>query len=101
MLDSLGMDEAGIDALQIAIKNMHGVDSKWIESVPVHETFKGETVWQGEVQVFELMGHAKAKRAYAWSHATEGARRRFVAVLGIAPVNSAVDAVRAAIASGR
>jgi IS1 family transposase len=38
------MDPSGIPALQDAIRHMHGVESKWIESVPVTETFKGETV---------------------------------------------------------
>jgi hypothetical protein len=42
--------------------------------------------------------HATAKRAYAWSHAIDGsAKRKFVAVLGEGPVNSATSAVRAAI----
>ncbi len=93
-------DEAGIDALKDAIKNMHGCDSAWLESVPVRETFKDKLVWEGEVQVFRLIGHPKAQRAYAWSHATEGKRRRFVAVLEIPPVVDAVTAVRVAIAAG-
>jgi hypothetical protein len=94
------MDEAGIDALRDAIKNMHGCDSRWLESVPVKETFQGAIVWDGEVQVFELTGHPKAKRAYAWSHATEGKKRRFVAVLGLPPVDGPAAAVRVAIAAG-
>ena len=79
---------------------MHGCDSKWIESVPVTETFQGATVWNGEVQVFELVGHKAAARAYAWSHATEGARRKFYAVLHAGPVTSPLMAVRASIAAG-
>jgi len=94
------MDEAGTDALREAIKNMHGCDSEWVESVPVVEKFKGEVVWAGEVQVFDLIGHPKAKRAYAWSHATEGTKRRFVAVLGLPPVDGPQAAVRIAIAAG-
>ena len=91
------MDEAGNDALQEAIKNMHGVASTWIESAPVHETFNGETVWNGEVQVYELTGHLEARRCYAWSHTTKGTRRRFYAMLGVGAVTDAVTAVRAAI----
>lgn len=93
------MDEAGDDALKEAIKNMHGCASTHVESVSVHETFNGQTVWQGEVQVYELTGHPKAKRAYAWSHATTGTKRRFYAVLELGPVKDAVTAVRAAIAA--
>jgi hypothetical protein len=70
------MDEAGTQALQEAIKNMHGCDSTWLESVHVTEKFKGRVVWDGEVQVFAITGHPKATRCYAWSHATEGTKRR-------------------------
>lgn len=94
------MDDAGLDALREAIRHMHGCESTWVESVPVRETFRGEVVWDGEVQVFELAGHPRAARAYAWSHVTEGSKRRFYAVLGLPPVVDAVTAVRAAIAAG-
>ena len=91
------MDEAGIPALQEAIRHMHGVEAEWLESVPVHETHDGQTVWQGEVQVFSVE-HPKATRCYAWSHeAGPGGRRRFHAVLGAGPVVGAVEAVRVAI----
>lgn len=92
------MDDAGVEALRDAIRHMHGLEGRWIESVPVHETFEGRTVWEGEVQVFEVE-HPKATRCYAWSYATTGAKRRFMAVLGMGPVKSAADAVRAAIAA--
>lgn len=55
-------------------------------------------MWQGAVRVFALTGHPSgATRAYAWSYRTEGTRRRFMAVLGVPPVDSAVMAVRASI----
>ena len=91
------MDPAGLPALLDAIRHMHGCEARWGESVPVHETHDGKTVWDGEVQVFDLVGHPKAARAYAWSHATEGTRRRFHAVLGIPPVDSAAMAVRTSV----
>jgi hypothetical protein len=91
------VDPAGLTALQDAIRHMHGCEATWMESVPVKETFRDETVWEGEVQVFELRGHPVAERAYAWSHATDGPRRRFVAVLGVGPIQDAVAAVRASI----
>lgn len=91
------VDDAGIPALVEAIKHMHGCDATWIESVPVRETFEGAVVWEGEVQVFDLTGHPMAKRAYAWSHATTGQKRRFFAILAIPPVASPRDAVNAVI----
>lgn len=61
--------------------------------------FQGKTVWQGDVEVFDLKQHPKAKRAYAWGH-LDGAKdeeTRFVAVLELPPINSPETAVRAAI----
>jgi hypothetical protein len=92
------MDPAGIPALKEAIRHLHGLEAKWIESVPVHEQHEGRTVWEGEVQVFAVT-HPKATRVYAWSHETEGGRRRFHAVLGAPPVDGAEMAVRTAVLS--
>src|SRR5258708_6556792 len=95
------MDEAGLPALQDAIQHLHGLRSEWIESVPIRETFKGEVVWEGEVQVFAVE-HPMASRAYAWSHPSGPAgRRKFFVVLGVPPVDSALKAVQASIASGQ
>jgi hypothetical protein len=88
-----------IEELKDVIRKLHGVESTHVESVPVKETFKGKTVWEGIVEVFELHGHPKASRVYAWGHETENAERpkRHVTVLHIHPVTSAVEAVPAAI----
>ena len=86
------------ERLAQAIKDLHGSDSTWVEAVPVTETFEGQVVWDGTVQVFELHGHPTATRCYAWSHPVEGSEnRRFVAVLDQGPVNSPQTAVKAAI----
>ncbi len=90
------MDAAGIPALQDAIRHLHGLEATWLESVPVHEQHEGATVWEGEVQVFAVE-HPKASRVYAWSHETEGGKRRFHAVLGQRPIDGAEAAVRVAI----
>ena len=91
------MSEVSIEALKKAILDLHGCISTWVESVPVKETFQGKVVWEGVVQVFDLKGHLTATRCYAWSHATKGKGRRFVAVLHQGPVDSPQVAVRAAI----
>jgi hypothetical protein len=90
-----------IEALQDAIKKLHGCDSTYLESVPVHETFQGKTVWAGEVEVFEIRGHPKAKRCYGWAH-KEGEKEehtRYIAVLEISPVDSPQRAVQVSIAN--
>ena len=81
------------------IRHLHGVESKHVQSMPVKETFQGKTVWEGIVEVFELVGHPKAPKVYAWSHETNDPKKpkRHVTVLHIAPILSAEAAVKAAI----
>jgi hypothetical protein len=87
-----------IEELQDVIKHLHGVDSTHVESVPVKETFQGKTVWDGVVEVFDLIGHPKAPRLYAWAYETDNPKRpRYVTVLHLEPVTSPLLAVRAAI----
>ena len=69
-----------------------------VESVPVKETFEGRTVWEGVVEVFDLIDHSTATRCYAWSYVVDDTeKRRFFAILHQGPVDSPVAAVRAAI----
>jgi hypothetical protein len=88
-----------IEELRDVIRRVHGVESEHVESVPVREMFKGETVWEGVVEVFNLIDHPTAVKVYAWSHETDnpGSPRRHITVLHAHPVKSAQDAVRAAI----
>jgi hypothetical protein len=92
------MAEVESDQLRRAVENMHGGIARFVQSVPVSESFEGQPVWDGVVHVFELRNHPQATRAYAWSSLIEGsAKRRFFAVLRIPPITSPVEAVRAAI----
>jgi hypothetical protein len=88
-----------IEQLQGTIRRIHGVDSTHVESVTVMESFRGEIMWDGQVEVFELHGHPKTDRAYAWM--VEGDNpdhpQRHITVLHLSPVTSASLAVRAAI----
>jgi len=88
-----------IDELKDVIRRLHGVESTHIQSVPVKETFQGKTVWEGMVEVFQLHGHEKATKAYAWSHKSDDTKKpkRHVAVLHLGKVTSPLLAVRAAI----
>jgi hypothetical protein len=91
-----------IAQVQVAVSQLHNCGAVWRDTLPVHEVFQGKTVWRGEVEVFDPLGHAKAKRAYAWSHldGEHDERTRFVAVLEIPPVESAETAVRVQIIKG-
>ena len=88
-----------LEELREVIRRVHGVESMHVESVPVKEMFQGNTVWEGVVEVFDLIGHPTAVRAYAWSHDTDDPAnpKRHVTVLHAHPIKSAQDAVKAAI----
>lgn len=88
-----------IEDLKQVIRELHGTEATHRESVPVKETWKGQTVWEGIVEVFTLHGHPKTDTAYAWSHETDDPDnpKRHVTVLHIHPATSPLAAVRAAI----
>jgi hypothetical protein len=90
--------EVTIDDLRQAVETQHGGSARFAQSVPVKEAHNGQTGWEGVVRVFDLEGHPKATRAYAWSSPIEGStKRRFFAVLQMGAIKSPIDAVRAAI----
>ena len=70
---------------------------KYFESVAVVETFQGKTVWEGDVEVFRVRGHPQATHAYAWTYDGDDGKPHHLAVLGVPPINSAQDAVKAAV----
>lgn len=87
-----------IEELQKAVETLHECRAHFVETDEVVELFQGKRVWEGIVFIFDLEGHPKATRAYAWSSPIEGStKRKFFAVLHVPPVTSARDAVRAAI----
>lgn len=88
-----------IDELADVIRKLHGSEATHVETVPIKEMFQGQTVWEGEVEVFDLADHPKASRVYAWAHETDDADRpkRHVTVLHVPPVTSPELAVRASI----
>jgi hypothetical protein len=89
-----------IEELQDVIRQLHGSDSTHVETVPVKESWQGQTMWEGEVEVFDIHDHPKAPRVYAWTHDTKDADkpRRSVTVLHIPPAISPQKAVQVAIA---
>lgn len=85
-----------VESLRQAIRRLYGCVSKHSSSIPVKETFNGQTVWDGVVEVFDLIDCPNANRCYAWSYA-EGKETKYYVVLEIPPVNSAKTAVQASI----
>ena len=83
--------------LQFAIRQAHNCDASHRQTVHVRETFEGKTVWEGDVEVFDLEGHAEARKCYAWAYQAEGNNQRFVTVLERQLIKSANLAVKAAV----
>lgn len=90
-----------IEELKGVIRRLHGTESTHVETVPIRETHQGQTVWEGEVEVFDLHDHPQTSRVYAWAHETDDADnpRRHVTVLHIPPATSPLRAVQASIVS--
>jgi hypothetical protein len=86
-----------LEELRDVIRRLHGAEATHVESVPVKEVFQGQTVWEGIVEVFDLVGHPTAHRVYAWAHHGKYPMESSVAVLHIAPITSPGAAVRAAL----
>lgn len=91
-------DPKYISQLKKAILATHGCSSRHFTTVPVTEKFRGKIAWQGDVEVFDLNNHPKAKTCYAWAY-QDGGTLHTTAVLGLPPVDSAESAVKVAIAA--
>lgn len=65
----------------------------------VREVVNGQLMWEGNVEVFALLGHDEALRCYAWGQLHEDGQWEVTTVLAIPPVVSASSAVIAAFAA--
>jgi len=79
----------------MVIRQLHKCDAEHVRSEPVKEIFQGKTLWQGDVEVFDLTGHPKAKRCYGWTH---GEPEEFITILELPPVDSPQSAVKVGVA---
>jgi hypothetical protein len=84
-----------IGRLRLTIEHLHGCAAIHRQTVPVTEAFKGKTLWQGDVEVFDLTSHPKASRCYAWSH---GEPEEIITILELPPVDSPQSAVKVGVA---
>lgn len=87
---------AYIAGLERVILELHACPSQHIETVHVQEEAGGKVVWEGDVEVFVLSDHPRAKRCFAWvsERDVEGQRVRFFAVLETTVIRTALDAVK-------
>jgi hypothetical protein len=93
-------DEERIEMLRRAFVQAHDVEAVYVESVPVKDTFQGQTVWEGIVDVFDIKGHPKTVRGYGWPYDIKNGEIQFTTVIAQPPkIISPLDAVRAFIHS--
>ena len=83
-----------IERLKQVIFHLHKASPTWVDSVPVEEIFHGKTLWKGDVEVFDLTGHPKAKRCYGWSYEEP---EQFITILELPPVIDAKSAVKVGV----
>jgi hypothetical protein len=87
--------------LKDAIQQLHGCAATHVETVPVKERFEGKTVWQGEVEVFNVPDHPKVDQLFAWGYQESDGQpdMKAVTVLAVPPITTPQKAVQACIAN--
>jgi hypothetical protein len=88
-----------LEAIQHAINTGFNCNSRHLKTVPVHLKHEGKTMWDGKVEVFEIIGHPRTKTCYAWGFRTDEGNFEFATVLELPPVDSPENAVKAYLVS--
>ena len=88
-----------IQALTHRIEEAHAVRATHLQTVLVERTEKGKVLWSGEVEIFQVEGHPKAKTAYGWGMEGTGEAIEWVTILGLTPTVDANKAVQAYLMS--
>jgi hypothetical protein len=60
-----------IEELQDVIRRLHGVAATHVKSVPVKETFRGTTAWEGIVEVYSTSAAIPKRREYMRGRMTQ------------------------------
>jgi len=82
--------------LRSTIQRLHKCEASHTRTEAVREVVNGQVMWEGNVEVFAIVGHDRALRCYAWGHLHDDGRWEVTTVLAIPPVISAQSAVLAA-----
>lgn len=85
--------------LSATIEIKHNCKAIHMESVPVREEFDGNTIWDGTVEVFALVGHPDSRRCFAWVEVPNDLQFQFITMLQKGFIVSPERAVKAWLAS--
>lgn len=69
--------------------------ASYVHTQPVRIFLEDRVLWKGRVEVFDLQGHAFAKRAFGWGVKRKDKKTEIVTVLGIPPLDTPIMAVKA------
>lgn len=93
-----------IERIRRAVEEMEGCEAQHVMSQPILELYNSQPVWDGVVEVFDLTNHPKADqdsfspfRAYAWEAKNDKGDTEYTVVLGLPPIRTPRDAVKAAV----
>ncbi len=87
-----------VEQLKELIEHEYATTAKHVETVAVHEMFQGETIWDGEVEVFEVPEFPNADRVFAWAFDDDSGEQQ-VTVAQIPPATTPENAVKAYLVS--
>ena len=74
---------------------------RYLHTQPVRLVEDGRVTWSGKVEVFQLDGHTEAKQAFGWGIPNGQGKMEYFTVIGRPPLDSAIQAVKAYLASRR
>lgn len=86
-----------LNALKVAIQFAYYCQAVHNATISVHEIFRGQTIWTGDVEVFILTGCPGEKKCYAWFERAMEKPTRFFSVLENNYIRSAEMAVKSVI----
>jgi len=86
-------------AIRQAIRRDHKCVALHARTVTIKDILAGAP-WEGNVEIYDLVGHARARRCYAWGVLEERESETWdiTTVLELPPVSSPADAVTMALA---
>ena len=81
------------ERLRSVIEQVHNCSAEHFASRRITEVYKGQVVWEGLVETFNLKGHPKASKCYSWRQGKNG--EEIATALNIRPIHTPADAIRA------
>jgi hypothetical protein len=94
------MDGHYLDNIRAAVREAVSCPCTHVGTFFIREEGGGQILWDGPVELFELVKHAEAKRAFAWRYVSAKSKPAYAVVLEKPPIDSPRAAVRSLIESG-